>query len=551
MATIITGPNPAFAAQFQQPQDTMGNLARLQQLREQIQNAPMRDQLLHQQLQNEQTHGQAEQIGLQQAQQGQQDQQAFRAAMADPSMHGKTMGEVADALAGKGALSPATYQNSRNPTSSSARLTLNLDKPARTLKEGHDANQTLYNNVMQMPDDQMQANWGQIAKQYDAIPGNQKMPLDPSKPMSKQELQQYGPFISMNEAYLDQQLNKRKATAEATTAENNASFGPTGPAAEAKYRFILQKKAAGGKLSPEEQTYAQSYEASEAKATTSSDTLGVTSSNVSRPAGLSMVHGGPQAGGGGARPLPSVNAPSSVPGSPVSAKQGIVDLVGQYRYDPAQLSRLVAKHPDILASVQQKYPDFDQTTYQAKNKMLQSYTSGTESKSINAINTAMGHVKVLDDAVEALNNGNMQALNALGNKLGVATGTDAQTTFRAIVHRVGPEITSAYLPGGGGEAERIANEKDFSENMAPQQLHANAAVTVKLLRSKVGALQNQYKNTVGRDDFEQRFITPEAQAAFQKFGGAAAGAAPQDGATKTNAHGDPIVFKGGKWQLAQ
>jgi hypothetical protein len=46
---------------------------------------------------------------------------------------------------------------------------------------------------------------------------------------------------------------------------------------------------------------------------------------------------------------------------------------------------------------------------------------------------------------------------------------------------------------------------------------------VKLLRSKVGSLENQYKNTVGRDDFTQRFITPEAQAAFQKFGGGNSG----------------------------
>jgi hypothetical protein len=195
-------------------------------------------------------------------------------------------------------------------------------------------------------------------------------------------------------------------------------------------------------------------------------------------------------------------------------------MIGSYKADPALVSRMLYRHPDILGLLHQNYPDWDQTTYNAKSALVKSYTSGPKSNEINAINTVSGHLDTLDQAANALNNGDLVALNALGNKIGInLTGQTAAAAFKTIVHRVGPEITTAYIKGGGGETERIANAEDFSENLPPQTLHNNAAVTVGLLRSKIGALENQYKQTVGRDDFQQRFITPAAQASFNRLGG--------------------------------
>ena len=116
----------------------------------------------------------------------------------------------------------------------------------------------------------------------------------------------------------------------------------------------------------------------------------------------------------------------------------------------------------------------------------------------------------------------MTALNRIGTYYNInVAGKTPEAAFQLIARRVGPEITSAYIPGAGGEGERIANEKDFDVNLPPQTLRNNAAVTVKLLRSKISSLENQYQNTVGRNDFEQRFLTPEARASLQKFGGSA------------------------------
>lgn len=200
---------------IQQPDmmNQLGNLYRLKAMQQQAANAPLERQALQQQVQGGQ-------LQLQQQQQAMKDQQTFRSVMADPSMQGKTIGQVADTLASKGALSPQGLLELKKADVAQRQSLATLDDTTlKNLKEAHSQTQELYNNVMNMPDDQVQANWSQIAQQYDAIPGNQKVPLDPNHPLTKQQLAQFGPALSMGNAYFDQEMARRKAMVEQQTAQ--------------------------------------------------------------------------------------------------------------------------------------------------------------------------------------------------------------------------------------------------------------------------------------------------------------------------------------------
>ncbi len=164
-------------------------------------------------------------------------------------------------------------------------------------------------------------------------------------------------------------------------------------------------------------------------------------------------------------------------------------------------------------------PAYDEKEFTTRNRMMIAYTSGPPSREINAINTVLGHVGVLDNAIDALNNGDLKRLNALANFLKVETGNDAVTTFNAIVNRVGPELTRSYVGTGGEHAEREINKSDFDPSRGPRQLKSATAITTKLLTSKIGSLGNQWKNTMKRDDFASKFISPEAQAVIDRLGG--------------------------------
>jgi len=214
MATI---PLPALhTAPIVQPPNQLEMLGQLMGIRGAQQNQQLREQ----EMQSGQLAQQDQQLKLQQDQQALKDQQAFRTAMQSPDNHGKTMGDIADTLANEGSISMQGWQQMKKADIDQRTALASLDeKSLANYKVAHAATQELYNNAMNMPDDQLTANWPAIAQQYNAIPGNQKVPLDPTQPMTKQQLQQFGPMLAMHGAYLDEATARRKNTAEAQTAE--------------------------------------------------------------------------------------------------------------------------------------------------------------------------------------------------------------------------------------------------------------------------------------------------------------------------------------------
>ena len=139
--------------------------------------------------------------------------------------------------------------------------------------------------------------------------------------------------------------------------------------------------------------------------------------------------------------------------------------------------------------------DWDFKNYATRQRLMQDVTSGKTSYEVRAINTVIGHFGVLYDAANALQNGDVNALNRIANWSGVQIGRDPVTTFQTIVHRVGPETVQAYLGSGGEAQDRKQAEEDFSPNRGPQQLVSNIRTSAGLLRTKVGAVESMWKGT--------------------------------------------------------
>jgi hypothetical protein len=413
-------PLPALHVEAPQQPDTLGNFGRLLQLKNEMAMAPLQQQEAKQAIQSN---------GLQIEQQKQQmkDQESFRTAMADPSMQGKTIGQVADALAQKGQISQAAWSQAKKAdTEHQQALATKTKTDLENMKSAHDATQNLYNNVMSMPDDQLQAQWPAIAQQYNSIPGNEKMPMDPSKPLSKQQLSQFAPVISMGNAYFDQELARRTKESEGVTAAASAKRatdelqnGPSGPAAEAKYRFILGKMRAGT-ASADEQAYAKTFEASQSKTTTSSDSLGIKSVNTSGPSGTSMVRGG---GGGGPR---TAGTPSMTPGN------SLVDEIGQGKMAINRLDNILTRRPELAQAVAQKYPDFDSSKVKSYTDAYKSFTSGKDRDQVRAGAVAIQHLA------------DLKRINDESPSESRMPGTAAYKAFHNLLDTVADELVTFY-----------------------------------------------------------------------------------------------------------
>src|ERR1041384_1154049 len=159
----------------------------------------------------------------------------------------------------------------------------------------------------------------------------------------------------------------------------------------------------------------------------------------------------------------------------------------------------------------------DKDSLLAMSGMYKDYTSGPTGKSIEAMNTALGHLGELHDATEALKNGDLPILNRIANRYGEATGKDAPTVFKTIVHRVGPEIAKAYIAGGGTAEERTVTEKDFDPSLGAQQILSNIAISGKLFDSKINAAQNRWSQ-VFKDRPAPFQLSPDAQKTLKKIG---------------------------------
>lgn len=174
----------------------------------------------------------------------------------------------------------------------------------------------------------------------------------------------------------------------------------------------------------------------------------------------------------------------------------------------------------LMAQVTAINPDYHQEYFSNFNKTESDATTGKIGTSANALNTMMGHLTVLKQASDALGSGDIQALNRIANFAGAQTGKDAVTTYNTIVHRLGPEVTKAYIAGGGSVGERGTNEADFDAALSPAQRNANIGVSAVLADSKIKALQDQYqRGTYGKG--QQRLISDEAEAARQRLTGLA------------------------------
>jgi hypothetical protein len=202
--------------------------------------------------------------------------------------------------------------------------------------------------------------------------------------------------------------------------------------------------------------------------------------------------------------------------------------------DPSQMARAVAEYRvplsqavgrggpaargALMNQVLALNPDFQEQYYNAFQKTENDAVAGKMSESATALNKMMGHLSVLKNASDALGGNDLQALNRLANWIGVQTGKDPVSTYNTIVHRVGPEVTKAYLAAGGSVGERGTNEEDFAAHLSPQQRNANIGVSAQLADSMIRALQAQYtRGTYGKG--RQKLISDEAESARQRLAG--------------------------------
>lgn len=187
--------------------------------------------------------------------------------------------------------------------------------------------------------------------------------------------------------------------------------------------------------------------------------------------------------------------------------------ISEYRYPYNALTRLPpVQRMRILNAVTELAPDFDANQYQTRQGTMKSFASGQDAANVASANTVIGHIAEMLKDGEALHNGSITPINAVGNFLARNTGNPAQTRFASSSTAVADEMAKLFKGTGAATDQSIKDWKaTLSPNMSPEQIRASAETALSLMASRLGALHEKYSSTMGRAP-DRPFLSPRSQA---------------------------------------
>jgi hypothetical protein len=120
-------------------------------------------------------------------------------------------------------------------------------------------------------------------------------------------------------------------------------------------------------------------------------------------------------------------------------------------------------------------------------------TVGKGGENINYFNTSVEHLKLLAEAADALQNGDMQKLNQWGNAFATLTGDPAPTDFETVKSAVAGELSKTFA-GKSATVEEIAQiNRAIYQSESPEQLHGAITMALRLMDGKLRQIKYQYE----------------------------------------------------------
>lgn len=141
---------------------------------------------------------------------------------------------------------------------------------------------------------------------------------------------------------------------------------------------------------------------------------------------------------------------------------------------------------------------------------IQKFDTGPEGKLTRSFNVVANHMAVLEEAANALDNGDMRALNQLKNTWKEQFGSEIPTNVNTAKKLVSAEIVKA-ITGAGGVADRQDVQEAFSNAASGDQWKGSLGIAKHLVSGQLGGLDQQYKATTGQKNYKDKYLSPETK----------------------------------------
>ena len=194
---------------------------------------------------------------------------------------------------------------------------------------------------------------------------------------------------------------------------------------------------------------------------------------------------------------------------------------GIANYDIAPLSSFAMARPlgaQVMGRVMELNPNFDAKNYQLRLQGESNFQN-KNGPMIRGFNVLLNHLETAKDLYRALDNGDVQSINAAKNAFAEQFGQAAPSNLNAAKQFLAAETVKAVSGAAGALGDRTTAERNLSGQQSPAQFIGNVDTIIKLGVGQLQGHEQQYKSvTNGKTDFQQRFLTDKARETFSKVG---------------------------------
>jgi len=132
--------------------------------------------------------------------------------------------------------------------------------------------------------------------------------------------------------------------------------------------------------------------------------------------------------------------------------------------------------------------------FRTASQLARYMTSGKGGSTLTAYRTAYDHLDLLQQASDALENGDVQGLNLLQNGFNEQFGSNAPTNFDAVKTMLAGEIANVAKASGATDQEIAAARAEMNRAQSPEQIKGIIQTNQGLMDQKAQEMLQQYQS---------------------------------------------------------
>lgn len=219
---------------------------------------------------------------------------------------------------------------------------------------------------------------------------------------------------------------------------------------------------------------------------------------------------------------PGSGVPGEIDDAYRKSHMAMAKAIVEGRASPGQLVAARGGEKEKLSMlVAEIDPNFDMSLAPQRQKMRNDYTpAGNSGKTLTASNTAINHLDLLNEKIDAIDNSNFPKYNSIANYISKNAGSPEVASLKAAKGLVDGELAKVVAGGSSPTTDTLRKEfnDSFDSASSPAQAKAVIQTYIGLLAGRVGTVQSNWKQTMGENKPPIPFITDKAKKILTKNG---------------------------------